>query len=310
MELNPTKETTVPGKKRRLGVVVLCVLVVGVGALTLWPGPKEPEYQGKKLSEWLERYPASQEQGREAVCAIGADGIPWLVRWLSTDDRRNFVRRIQLRRKLPPWIRNSSVVARWLGPGQYARRCEMAVLGFEILGTNGASAVPELTQLFERSSDYAWVASALAFVGKEGLPPLIKVASDRGQSGARRISAIGGLQFMAYLGSDACQAVPVLIGCLSDTNVVVCDMARRALEKFAADPASNAGLVYAQQWRGFTTTRDPELRSCVVLALKDFGTNAAHAEWATKVVREALEDSDAKVRAEATNAMARIERHF
>jgi hypothetical protein len=30
------------------------IVVAMVGMVVLWPGEREPEYQGKKLSEWLE----------------------------------------------------------------------------------------------------------------------------------------------------------------------------------------------------------------------------------------------------------------
>src|SRR6185436_9207850 len=81
------------GRKWWIGLVA--VIVVAIGAVVFWPRPKEPEYQGKKLSEWLEicRYdrlpkygnPAvPEEQLRVAVKAIrqiGTNALPWLMRW-------------------------------------------------------------------------------------------------------------------------------------------------------------------------------------------------------------------------------------
>ena len=34
-------------------VVALAVLLVAIGIVAFWPEPKEPEYNGKSLSEWL-----------------------------------------------------------------------------------------------------------------------------------------------------------------------------------------------------------------------------------------------------------------
>jgi len=48
-----TEQVRKVGKPRRLWLVILCALVVTVAAVAFWPGEREPEYQGKKLSEWV-----------------------------------------------------------------------------------------------------------------------------------------------------------------------------------------------------------------------------------------------------------------
>jgi hypothetical protein len=47
------KTTEVRGRRRRIVVVALAVLLVAIGIVAFWPEPKEPEYNGKSLSEWL-----------------------------------------------------------------------------------------------------------------------------------------------------------------------------------------------------------------------------------------------------------------
>src|SRR5678816_2434558 len=66
-----------------VGFVVLVVVVLV--AVAVWPGPKEPEYQGKKLSEWLEMHNDRPAKSTEAVRAIGTNAIPFLVRWIGTE---------------------------------------------------------------------------------------------------------------------------------------------------------------------------------------------------------------------------------
>src|SRR5580765_3923617 len=70
--------------KRRLWIVGLVALVVVVlVAAAVWPGPREPEYQGKKLSEWLEGQLEYPRGCAEAVQAIGTNGVPFLLRSLE-----------------------------------------------------------------------------------------------------------------------------------------------------------------------------------------------------------------------------------
>jgi hypothetical protein len=70
----------------------ICALI-GAAVLIAWSrGPKEPEYQGKKLSEWLEIYDsrrtpaeatATPSEAKTALLAIGTNAVPTAVRWLS-----------------------------------------------------------------------------------------------------------------------------------------------------------------------------------------------------------------------------------
>ena len=66
-------------RRRRL-FIALGALVVGVAAVAFWPGPKEPEYQGKKLSEWVIRASVERDKGNfsasyEATQQIGTNAI-------------------------------------------------------------------------------------------------------------------------------------------------------------------------------------------------------------------------------------------
>jgi hypothetical protein len=88
-------------KRRRVILILLACLMAGVVAFIVWPGEREPEYQGKKLSEWLTLYSQtfSDESGRkeahasaaQAVRHIGTNAIPYLLKWIryETPDWRN-----------------------------------------------------------------------------------------------------------------------------------------------------------------------------------------------------------------------------
>jgi len=78
-------------RKRLLWVALIaagCAIVFVVGALTT--REREPEYGGKKLSEWAKIFSEAVEstgrlneaqQAAEAIRAIGTNGVPHLVRW-------------------------------------------------------------------------------------------------------------------------------------------------------------------------------------------------------------------------------------
>jgi hypothetical protein len=111
-------------KRRRVIVVVGGCLVAAVLIFTVWPGEREPEYQGKKLSEWLDDYwpgrghlisiPPDWERNRleaeVAVRRIGTNGLPWMVEWLRNADRPSLTDRVRrIYGMLPEGIRSQSV---------------------------------------------------------------------------------------------------------------------------------------------------------------------------------------------------------
>jgi len=73
--------------RRALLIVAGCVLLA-CAVWVVWPGQKEPEYQGKKLSEWLYLYVVTHgadEGAAAAVREIGTNGLPWLMRGISIE---------------------------------------------------------------------------------------------------------------------------------------------------------------------------------------------------------------------------------
>jgi len=56
------------GRRKRLIVSAAAVVTAVIVSIAFWPGPKEPEYEGRKLSEWLEicRYDRLPKYGNPA----------------------------------------------------------------------------------------------------------------------------------------------------------------------------------------------------------------------------------------------------
>jgi hypothetical protein len=298
------------------------LLVAGIAAIAFWPEKKEPEYKGRKLSEWLALYYEHPDQASEGVKAIGSNGIPFLIKWIEGDHRqRNERRREYLERWLPSWMANSSIATKWTGTSQSEQESFFQAgrgnLGFQILGTNAASAIPRLTRDLGGSVLTAnWAVHSMAYLGPDALPPLLQALQDD-RKPIKQCLAASAICHMAYLGSNAIPAIPILVRCLSRTNgaaltisgeMPMFQLARQALENFATDPISSPALAYGERKPQITAVapaEDPVLRRAVVQALADFG-KGPYGEWAIMVVRTARDDSDADVRSLAKKVFQRI----
>ena len=158
-------------RKRILIIAAACVLV-GIGVVAFWPGEKEPEYNGKKLSEWLtdfEEVPPQPTDATLAVHHIGTNGLPWLVKWIEHG-------RPAWKDRLAKFVfkTHSSTIIRWYRNSD--RKGFDAVLGFEVLGPKAAPAVPELARIAKYSNNrysQEWAMDALRWMGKDGFPPLL-----------------------------------------------------------------------------------------------------------------------------------------
>jgi len=153
-----------PGKRRWRVVGVLCALADGGVAVSFWPGEKEPEYQGKKLSEWVDkaltadlpRYgnPEVPEvaEARGAIQQIGTNALPYFVKWLHYE-RPRWREKISLAyEKLPILFRSESVAERIRGYDTSMQRAR-AHCGFLLLGVDAAPAIPALLRLISNRGD-------------------------------------------------------------------------------------------------------------------------------------------------------------
>jgi hypothetical protein len=158
-------------RRRRVIIVIAACILIGIGVLAFWPGEREPEYQGKKLSEWIfivgknltgadlaivgengnfdGLKSAKALEGVRAVRSIGTNALPCLVSWIANDQRAWEEKFIAMYEKLPrPLVRDS--VEDWIiGNGE--RKRGLAVLGFDIMRRDAAPAVPGLVKLVEGS---------------------------------------------------------------------------------------------------------------------------------------------------------------
>src|ERR1700722_2327691 len=161
-------------KRLRIIFILLAILLIGVLVIYLVQ-PKEPEYQGRKLSTWIRVYQEQQKSSADlnladpnravpmtaaerAIKEIGTNALPTLLRWLQIRDST-------LKTKLNSLLERQSFIKLRYPPA--SRMQDMAIAGLRILGTNALPAVPNLTQ-FVRSADtnswdFIWISSGPGF---------------------------------------------------------------------------------------------------------------------------------------------------
>lgn len=211
-------------KLRTIVITLLTFVVLVIAALALAvflekPIP-EPGYQGKSLSEWMEIYrrapvlckfrtvpaPSKPEriaaararyariealraEAELAVRSIGTNALPYLLECF--------------RYELPPWRQRLLTLATWhygegkkvvfsrssiIGPA--GRQAEWAGLGFVILNTNAAPAIPELEAMMKdhRKPDRGLRARyALGAIGVPAVRVLTNALADTNQTHRREI---------------------------------------------------------------------------------------------------------------------------
>jgi len=162
--------------RRRRAIIVLAVCVlVGIGVVAFWPGvrvPKEPEYHGKKLREWLRVVEKNSIADHEeinnstnldnitnespqvieavrAVRAIGTNALPYLIKWNIEQPRWRQNLANTYHSKCPKSL-YSNAVAHWIY-GEEPNISGLSIVGFQIMGPDEVYAVPELVRLLRES---------------------------------------------------------------------------------------------------------------------------------------------------------------
>jgi len=210
---------------------------------------KEPVYQGKPLSFWvdkigqIERYNGAPKDAIEAIRAIGPKAVPFLLEWMPHPGAER--------------------------PVEGFPDCEFA---WWALGTQGKSAIPTLAHILNEPQhtmdDYSgWTesAKAISYLGPDAIAPMLTVATNMqgrhelwellhnfenfGTNGAPAVPALihwandsddwvrdGVVSALGGIGKRPDLAVPVLLNALEhDSNWMVRRDAAAALGSFAND---------------------------------------------------------------------------
>ena len=173
-----------------------------------------------------------------------------------------------------------------------------ALEGFLALGSTARPAVPELTRLARDAKSEQvsyWALHALAYVGRDGLPPLI--AAVRDPQHRNRPCAASMLGYAGRHGADVSAAVPVLARCLQDPDEGVV-AAAEALGNLAIEPDISVPALAAA-----LADRRGYVRYSAVVALEGFGKAARPA---VPALLNAIKDSDNDVRSRAKQLLREI----
>ena len=224
--------------RKRVQIVLAGLLTVVVGAI-VWQvrRDREPVYQRKPLSSWLVQYSTNhrpgrpngqlEEQAETAICQIGTNAIPTLLRMLRAKDSALKVRLMDL------VGRQHIINVEHAGADFWNVE---AAYGFRLLGTNAQSALPALIEIAnqhisEQSKSYA--IDSLGSIGpsaKEAVPLLLGWATHADDwVRLKAITSLGLIQ------GEPDRVVPVLINALHDPRSLVQRSAVKSLEQFGPD---------------------------------------------------------------------------
>ena len=164
--------------KRRKRVAFILLAVTGsVIVYAMLHQEDEPEYKGRRLSEWLVwKSQVDFYKAETAVRAIGTNAVPYLLKWINYEIP---AWRISLDKKVPAFV-NRGPIRGWI-QGRASWLAFYAPDGFQFLGTNAVSAIPGLEALMNdstkpQSSERA--IRALRYIGEPAIPVLKAALAD------------------------------------------------------------------------------------------------------------------------------------
>ena len=219
--------------KHRKRILLAALLLVFALGLALFLRPRnEPRYQGRYLSEWMQVFtvqdpdPDQLEAAKRAVQKIGTNAVPIFVAWMHSETPKW---KHSLRWKLPPSIVQDDHIASWLG-GYDVRRLGLGAHGLWILGTNAATAIPELNNMMQNRTNTMLAHQAiyaLTGIGGDSIPVMQAAFSD--PQFPYRLTILWNLRSLAFSGHTN-ECMPIIIGALEDWDARVRSKATNFLQ--------------------------------------------------------------------------------
>lgn len=176
----------------------------------------EPRYEAKTLSDWLDQFNSHSDSGdfkeqariwqeaEHAISRMGSNAVPFLVEKLK-------YRESSFHRTLRELVQRQSVVSvGWFEDPDYE---QWAIAGFQVLGPQAKSAVPELRLLLAQPDKSGQAAQCLVSIGRETMPVFMEALSN--QNSAVQMSVARSL---GEFGTNAAPALPVLLQWLDDSK--------------------------------------------------------------------------------------------
>jgi len=256
------------GRSQRATLVASVVIAVAM-LLTVSLRPREPVYQGRPLSFWLEGYRPpelggpGQKNADEAIRQAGTNAIPTLLRMARAKDSTLTLKLIGLAQK-QHFIKITYIPA--------SVRNIQAVYGFRELAADAKEAVPTLVGMCDTSISRTPQETTLAALG--------------------------------YIGSAAKRAIPALLRCATNTNPMVRGNAIYALGQIQGEPQLVVPTLLVS-----LHDPDPGVRGDAAFSAGAFGARQAiprllellhdQLEWTREQAAEALKKIDPQAAATA-----------
>jgi len=277
-------------RSRAIAWVVLLVVIAAVAAFCALR-PREPVYEGKRLSEWLrdldDNTLAADSRNRAvgAVLQIGSNCVPTLVELLHSSDS-------WLKRRLMESVGNQSRIRFHFTTAQERRG--WAIQGIKVLGP---AAIPMLIDLLNDKGAMTTAMICLSQVGPEVVWPLTRTLTNE----APRVRSAA-IVTLGLLRSNGQVAVPALVARLeSDEDNRVRASAANALGYIGKDPEVAVPALVKH-----LSDADPTIRAQAALALAKFGRQA---QAGVPMLLKTMRDENLTVRNSAAVALKEIDPH-
>src|SRR5262245_11583533 len=116
-------------------------VLVAISAVAFLSGEREPEYNGKKLSEWLALQRERPDDVTDAVRAIGTNALPVLVKWVEYQVPAWHLKLLRLYQRVPLLPFKSSI-ANDIANAKDQMRGYNSAFAFRVLGADASTTVP------------------------------------------------------------------------------------------------------------------------------------------------------------------------
>lgn len=156
--------------KRKLALAFLVIVLITGAAWLLVRSPREPSYQGKSLTQWLNEYNRAGSMDKtgpisDAIRAMGTNSLPFLLAYINHPDSK-------LKFKLQKLLRKQHLIKPSILGSDYR---SVSILALSALGTNAAPLFPDLLKLADDPQIHWWGAMSLLAIGPSSIPTLEKV---------------------------------------------------------------------------------------------------------------------------------------
>jgi len=294
-------------KKWRVGLVAVLALAA-IGVLLYVSRTTEPSFQGRALSQWLSDIENANddreaEPARNAVRQIGTNAIPYLLGMMRAKDPRLKQTIINLFGK--------QHVFRFRIANSTSKHLH-SMLGFEALGAEASSAIPDLKMLVNNPNAVRFAVAALAHINPDGVEAATSGLQSTNAIVRRETAGVLGLMGLVrfrtnalpadldLLAAQADRTVPPLIRALSDSDELTRARAATSLGLLGQKPEVTVPALI----KNLQVTNSWRVPASAAKGLGRFGKNAAPALPALKAIAA---HSNSRVREAASSAIEAIE---